>query len=214
MARRLKGSGKRGADLGEGFRLPPVFPAEITGRDRDGELLAKPLDWDGDEPPVIAVHIGRRDKHPPGVGDHVILKLDRISNARDFGATYARVLKIVGKRPQQIIGVFRAHGGGGGRLVPVDKKSLGREVEIMPGATLDAEDGELIAAETLRETRFGLKMAKVVERLGDVSSEKAASLIAIHTHGIPHIFPDTVIAEAEAARPAALKGREIGARFR
>ncbi len=208
MARRLKGSGKRVVDAGDGLRLPPIFPAEITGRDRDGELVAKPLDWEGDDRPVIAVHVGRRDRHPPGVGDHVILKLDRISNARDFGAIHARVLKTIGKRPQQLIGVFRAHGGGGGRLVPVDKKSLGREIDIAPGETGGAEDGELVAVETIRETRLGLRMARVVERLGDVSSEKAASLIAIHMHGIPHVFPEAAIAEAEAARPAMLKGRE------
>jgi ribonuclease R len=208
MARRLTGSGKRGTETSGSLRLPPVFPAEITGRDRDGELVAKPLDWPDDDRPTVAVHLGRRDKHPPGVGDHVILKLDRIGNARDFGAMHARVLKTLAKRPQQTIGVFRAHGGGGGRLLPIDKKALGREIEIAPGQTLDAEDGELVAVEIMRESRLGLKSARVTERLGDVSSEKAASLIAIHAHGIPHVFPPDVLAEAEAARPAPLKGRE------
>ncbi len=33
-------------------------------------------------------------------------------------------------------------------------------------------------------------------------------MIAIHEHEIPHIFPDDVIREAEAARPATLDGRE------
>jgi ribonuclease R len=189
-------------------RLPPVFPAAITGRDRDGDLIAEPLDWQGDDRPRLTVHVSRRDKFPPGVGDHVILKLDRIGNARDFSGTHARVLKTLAKRPQQIIGVFRAHGGGGGRLLPIDKKSLGREIEIAPGQTEGAEDGELIAVETIRENRLGLKTARVIERLGDVSSEKAASLIAIHMHGIPHVFPEQVIAAADAVKQAQLKGRE------
>ena len=34
------------------------------------------------------------------------------------------------------------------------------------------------------------------------------SLIAIHQHGIPDRFPDAVIAEADAMKPAGLKGRE------
>jgi ribonuclease R len=189
-------------------RLPPVFPAEITGRDRDGDLLARPLDWAEGDAPVVLVHVGRRDRFPPGVGDHVLLKIDRIGNARDFANTHARVLKTLTKRPQQTLGVFRAHGGGGGRIVPIDKKALGREIEIAPGQTSDAEDGELVAIETLRESRLGLRMARVVERLGDVSSEKAASLIAIHAHGVPHVFPDAVLAEAAAAKAASLKGRE------
>lgn len=189
-------------------RLPPVFSAEITGRDRDGELLARPLDWTGEDAPVVHIHVGRRDKFPPGIGDHVLLKIDRIINARDFSHTYARVLKTLGRKPQQTIGVFRAHGGGGGRIIPVDKKGLGREIEVPPGQTAEAQDGELVAVETLRENRLGLKSAKVVDRLGDVSSEKAASLIAIHAHGVPHVFPDSVLAEAADARPATVKGRE------
>ncbi len=205
MARRIKQAAR---GVGSGVRLPPVFPAEITGRDRDGELVAEPLDWaDGDKPKLL-VHVSRRDRNPPGVGDQVILKLDRIGNARYFDGLHARVLKTVAKRPQQVLGVFRAHGGGGGRIVPIDKKSLGREIAIAPGQTDGAEDGELVAVETLRESRLGLKTARVVERLGDVSSEKAASLIAIHAHGIPHVFPEAALEEAAAARPASLKGRE------
>ncbi len=209
MARKPRDTGKPTADTsGSLARLPPVFPAEITGRDRDGDLIAKPLDWNNGEAPSLIVHTSRRDKFPPGVGDHVILKIDRISNARDFGGIHARVLKVLAKRPMQIIGVFRAHGGGGGRLLPVDKKALGREISIGPNDTEGAEDGELIAVETIRESRLGLTSARVVERLGDVSSEKAASLIAIHLHGIPHVFPPVVIEAAEAVRPAPLKGRE------
>jgi ribonuclease R len=207
MARR---TAKQAGDEADGAlaRLPPVFAAEITGRDRDGDLVAKPLDWTDGEAPTIHVPVGRRDKFPPGVGDQVLLKIDRIANARDFGAHHARVLKTIGRRPEQVIGVFRANGGGGGRLAPINKKSLGREIAIAPGATLDAEDGELVAVETMRESRLGLKTARVVERLGDVSSEKAASLIAIHAHGVPHVFPEPVLREAAAARPATLKGRE------
>ena len=41
-----------------------------------------------------------------------------------------------------------------------------------------------------------------------MTSEKAVSMIAIHAHDIPHIFPQAVLAEAEAAKPATLAGRE------
>ncbi len=209
MARKQRDPNTSTADTGGALaRLPPVFPAEITGRDRDGDLIAKPLDWTEGEAPSLIVHSSRRDKFPPGIGDHVILKIDRIGNARDFSGIHARVLKVLAKRPEQVIGVFRAHGGGGGRLLPVDKKALGREISIGPNDTNGAEDGELIAVETIRESSLGLKSARVVERLGDVSSEKAASLIAIHMHGIPHVFPPVVLEAAEAVKPALLKGRE------
>src|ERR1700733_8626953 len=43
--------------------LPPVVLADITGRDADGELLAKPTEWDEDAhgvPPVIRIVTPRR----------------------------------------------------------------------------------------------------------------------------------------------------------
>ena len=48
----------------------------------------------------------------------------------------------------------------------------------------------------------------MTERLGSLASERAVSLIAIHAHSIPHVFPPAAIAEAEAAKPARLAGRE------
>jgi ribonuclease R len=48
----------------------------------------------------------------------------------------------------------------------------------------------------------------VTERLGSLTTERAVSLIAIHAHSIPHVFPRAALAEAEAAKPARLAGRE------
>ena len=48
----------------------------------------------------------------------------------------------------------------------------------------------------------------MVERLGDVSSEKAISLIALEEHGIPHVFPPAVLESAGAAEPADMAHRE------
>jgi ribonuclease R len=205
MAKRFQGQGKGEADASG---LPPVFAAEITGRDRDGDLVGKPLDWTEGEPPLIHINVSRRDKIQPGVGDHVLVKIDRIANARDFSTTNARVMKLLGAKPQQIIGVFRAHANGGGRMIPIDKKALGREISISASNSDGAEDGELIAVETLRDTNLGLKSGRVLERLGNVSSEKAASLIAIHAHNIPHVFAPSTLAEAAEAKPASMKGRE------
>ncbi len=92
--------------------------------------------------------------------------------------------------------------------MPVDKKSQGRELSIPQGATLDAQDGDLIAAEVARSGRYGLPTARVTERLGSLKSERAVSLIAINAHGIPSVFSREVIGEAEKARPATLADRE------
>ncbi|MFL5153696.1 MAG: ribonuclease R family protein, partial [Microvirga sp.] len=204
--RRRKGVSKTG-------QLPPVIVADVTGRDRDGELIASPEEWDADAhgpAPKIIVTMPRKPRpgQPvPGVGDRVLLRLERLTE--DGKHRYAgRVIKIIGKQKSQVLGIFRANPAGGGRLVPVDKKARGVEVLIPPGAEGGARDGDLVAAATSKPGRYGLPQGQVRERLGSLSSEKAVSLIAIHAHAIPHVFPPEVLAEAEAAKPVGLSGRE------
>jgi ribonuclease R len=213
MAKRPGRAGRNAAEsdtaLVSAMRLPPVFAAEITGRDRDGDLIGIPLDWTSDEPrPKLLIHVPRRDKRQPGVGDHVLVKLDRLSNAQDFGGVHARVMKVLGRKPARLLGIFRSHGGGSGRLQPIDKKSGGVEIGIAPNLTMQAEDGELVAVEILSEGRLGLQSAKVVERIGMVGGERAASIIAIHAHGIPHVFSNEVLEAAERLKQVTIKNRE------
>jgi ribonuclease R len=92
--------------------------------------------------------------------------------------------------------------------VPIDKKQLGRELTIARDHTGGAEDGDLVAVEVARHGRLGLPVGSVVERLGSLKNERAVSLIAIHAHGIPHVFSRSLVAEAEAAQPATLEDRE------
>jgi ribonuclease R len=190
--------------------LPEVTLADVTGRDSDGELLATPTEWDEDEHgPVPKIRIATPRKARPhevaGVGDRALL---RVQENRDDDVPYTgRVIKIIDKAKTRAIGIFRALPGGGGRMVPVDKKQLGKELSIPREATKDAQDGDLIAV-SVQQQRFGLPVARVEERLGSLKTERAVSLIAIHAHDIPHVFPVAVEAEAHAARPASVEGRE------
>src|SRR5262249_35441125 len=108
----------------------------------------------------------------------------------------------------RVLGIFRALPDGGGRLIPVDKKQAGRELNIAKSDTLGARDGELISVDLVRSRGYGLASGKVKEKLGSVASEKAISLIAIHAHDIPLEFSKAALDEAEAAAPATLKARE------
>jgi len=181
---------------------PSVVVADITGRDPDGELLARPTEWDEEThgaAPVIRIASTRRTRpgEVAGVGDRALLRIERTSDEE----TSARVIKLIDRAKHRVLGIFRNLPGGGGRLVPIDKKQLGRELVIASGHTGDAADGDLVAAEVARSGRLGLAAGSVVERLGSIKGERAVSLIAIHAHGIPHVFPGAVVAEAEAARP-------------
>ena len=205
---------KRRKKLHHSGVLPSVVLAEITGRDIDGELVAVPAEWDEAHgaAPKIRLHVPRRARpgDVPGVGDRALLRTERTSEDDDAIAYVGRVIKLIDRAKHRVLGVFRKLAGGGGRLAPIDKKQLGRELAIPPGATHDAEEGDLVAVEVSRGRgfRLGLPSARVIERLGSLATEKAVSLIAIHAHGIPHEFSRAALREAEAARPAGLAGRE------
>ncbi|MFZ1923129.1 MAG: VacB/RNase II family 3'-5' exoribonuclease, partial [Xanthobacteraceae bacterium] len=188
--------------------LPPVVLADITGRDKDGELLARPTEWDEGvhgAPPVIRIVTPRRAKpgEVAGVGDRALIRIEETGEE-----TSGRVIKLMDRAKHRTLGIFRGLPAGGGRLVPIDKKQLGRELTIPPNATAGAVDGDLVAVEVARQGRFGLQAGTVVERLGSLKSERAVSIIAIHAHDIPHTFSRAVLDEADAARAASAAGRE------
>jgi ribonuclease R len=194
--------------------LPPVVLSDITARDADGELIALPTEWDEAEhgpAPKIRVRVPRhpRPSEVAGVGDRALLRVEETGDKSDTIRHSGRVIKLIDRARQRVLGIFRASAGGGGRLAPIDKKQLGQELSIPPGADANARDGDLVAVEVAaRRTGYGLPSARVTERLGSLKTERAVSLIAIHAHGIPHLFAPAVLAEAEAAKPATRGRRE------
>jgi ribonuclease R len=212
MLRELADDGtidRRKKRLHQAGTLPPVVLADVTGRDADGELLARPTEWDEQAhgaPPVIRIVTPRRARpgEVPGVGDRALLRIEKSGEDE----TSARVIKVLDRAKHRVLGVFRGLPGGAGRLVPIDKKQLGRELAIPADHAAGAVDGDLVAVEVSRSGRLGLPMGSVVERLGSIKSERAVSLIAIHAHDIPHVFTRAVLDEADAARPATLAGHE------
>lgn len=200
--------------LARADHLPAILAAEITGIDAAGELIAAPAEWPAarGEAPRIVVMLGRQERAAglaPGIGDRVLLRLE--SEADEAGTLHrGRVIKRLAKPARRMLGVFRANKeGGGGRLIPIEKRGQPREIDIPAGsASLDAQDGDLVAVEFAGASRPGQGGARIRERLGSVKSERAISLIAIHTHEIPHVFPPEALAEAQAAKPASLRGRE------
>jgi len=186
-------------------RLPPVSVLQINALTPDGELLAKPLEWQGEGVEPVVLLIPRASDPALGEGDRILARLQEVkAEAHHYEA---RLIRRIGANPRKVLGVFRKSEEGG-RIVPIDKGD-GKEWQVPRDATGGAQDGELVEAEQAGpKTRLGLPRARVLERLGDPSAPKAVSLIAIHQHGIPDEFPDSVIAEADAMKPAGLSGRD------
>jgi len=186
-------------------RLPPVSVLLVTGPDKDGDLFAKPMEWHGEgaEPVVLLIP---RDSDPAlGEGDRILARLTLVKGEEHHYE--ARLIRRIGSNPKKVLGIFRK-AAEGGRIVPIDK-GADREWRVGADHTHGAKDGELVEAEQAGpKGRIGSPRARIVERLGDPSEPRAVSLIAIHQHGIPDDFPDDVVAQADAAKPQGLKGRE------
>ncbi|PHO05389.1 ribonuclease R [Rhodobacteraceae bacterium 4F10] len=186
-------------------RLPPVSVLQIAGPNDDGDLMARPLEWHGEGAAPAILVITKASDPALGGGDRI---LGRLTAVKDEDYAYeARLIRRIGTNPKRVLGVYRKTAEGG-RILPIDKGD-GKEWMVLSDGTNGARDGELVEAQqTGPKGRMGLPRAKVVERLGDPSAPKAVSLIAIHQHGIPDSFPNDVIAEADAAKPAPLRQRD------
>ncbi|MFL6796915.1 MAG: ribonuclease R [Xanthobacteraceae bacterium] len=217
MLRELADEGKverRRKRLQHPGSLSGVVLADVSARDADGELVALPAEWDEEargQAPKILLRIPRRGGTAvvPGVGDRVLLRVEETTDRSDPIRHSGRVIKLIERHKQRVLGIYHALPEGGGRLFPIDKKQAGQELTIPAAAAGDARDGDLVAVEVASRPRgLGLTATKVIETLGSLKSERAVSLIAIHAHGIPHVFPPAALAEAQAATPTRLAGRE------
>ena len=187
-------------------RLAEQAIVQISGVDRDGEAIARSVDWAGEGPsPQIFMAPEARGQPALLPGERVLARLRPIGGGRYEG----RTVKRLGTAPGRIVGVYRPglERGGVGRVVPTDRRARA-EYLVPPGHDLDAEADEIVQAEPLPQTGFGLHPVRIIERLGRSGDARSVSLIVIATHAIPTEFPPDALQQAAAAGAARLDGRE------
>jgi ribonuclease R len=177
--------------------VPKVTVLRVVDVDDSGTAWAVPERWesDGPEPRIRLQERGR--KGALGPGDRVLARTEQKGNG-----IIAHPMKKLLKGSELVLGVVHREGDSFW-LRPVDKKER-RELPISDRGT--AEVGDLVLAEkTGRPPRIGARVDAV---LGDPFAPRSFSLIAIHKHGIPHEFPEHVLAEAERVAKLDLGERE------
>ena len=196
---------KRRRSYHDAAGLPPVAVLQVLRVDSAGDLWARAAEFEGEGPEPVILLVLKKTDPALAPGERILARLSAVEGQ---GYDYeGRLIRKIGQASHRIVGIFRK-AAEGGRIVPIDK-GADKEWTIPAGDTLEAKDGELVEAEQSGpKGRMGLPRARVIERLGDPSAPRAVSLIAIHQHGIPDDFPDAVVAEADAARPAGFEGRE------
>lgn len=189
--------------------LPAVAILEVTSIDSDGDLHAYPVKWEaeGPAPDIVIVPDRGRGKtagRAPAVGDRILGRL-RKDGPRSYRA---QVLKRLPKNPDTVVGEYRvdAPGARGGRVIPADKKDR-REYFVAEDHAKGASDGDVVVLEPDRQQGSMRAAGKIAEIVGRLDEPKTISLISIQALGIPTVFPDETIAQAERAKPAVAKGR-------
>lgn len=170
--------------------LPKVTVLRVVDID-EGEAIAVPDTWQPDDatppPRIRLVEKGRGS---------ALRKGDRVLSRTEETNTGWRAwpMKKLAVRSDQLLGVIEIDGAGKPWLAPVDK----RVRNSAPISDLGgAEAGELVLAEPIG--RSARASVKVTEVLGEPLAPRAFSLIAIHKHGIPNVFSEETLDEAERA---------------
>ena len=150
---------------------------------------------------------------PPGAlgdamhGDRVTARVERRTERGDEG----RVLDVLSRRHQRLVGRFEVDRSGRAFVVPFDKKVLA-DVLVTGGEPRPAARGEMVVVDLTRypsEARGA--EGRIVEVLGGVDAPGVDTTVILRTFGIPEEFPPDAVAEArrlgEVVRPADIEGR-------
>ena len=207
MLKALEDEGALGRRGKKGFAqagaLPPVGVADVIERDADGDLYVK-LVKAGEDVPLVRLSPSEHEAiaGAPGLGDRLLVRFE----AQADGEMEAKVIKRLGQSAHKILGVIRK-ARREVRVEPVDRRTK-ESLILFEADARDLKDGDLVLAQVgAADRRFGPKRGKVLEVVGREDQPRAASLIAIHTHGVPMGFTAAAEAEAEAAQPPALAAR-------
>ena len=193
--------GRRG--LAAPDRLPEMTVVEIVGTDAEGDAIARPVQWDkaNGPPPAVFMAPERRGLPALAPGERVLARLRFLGGTKYEGRTFKRLA--TEDRPARILGVFEE-----GRIIPTDRRSRA-DWMVPPGEAGGATPGDIVLAEPLPQHRpMGTRPARIVEVLGRMGEPRSVSLVCIHAHGIPDLFPAEAVQEAEKAKGVTKRGRE------
>ena len=208
MLKEMQASGVLGRRGRKGFAqagaLPPVGVVDVVERSTDGDLFVRLTKAGEDAPAVrLAPSLQEVQGGAPGLGDRLLVRFEK----QESGEVEARMIKRLGQSAHRVLGVVRKSRRET-RVEPVDRRSK-ESLLLNPADAGELADGDLVLAQVTAAPHhgYGPKPGRVLEVVGREDDPRAASLIAIYTHGIPTGFSEAAEAEAEAALPPTLKGR-------
>ena len=169
---------KKKKSFEEPNQLSPVSILQMMASTSDGDLFARPVDWQGSQPEPIVLMVHSSSDPALGYGDRVLAKTSVV-----YGEQYqyeGRIIRLLNKPSKKILGVYKELSEGG-RIQPIEKS--GREWRVKISDGLGAKDGELVEAEQLKNQRIsGLYAAKIINIVGDPSGPVSYTHLTLPTN--------------------------------
>src|SRR5437660_3300815 len=126
-------------------------------------------------------------------GDRVVVRIERV---KDDGRSEGRVIRILQRGNESLVGRYDRDENGMGYAVPFDRRVL-MDIVIPPGQEGGASPGEMVTVELTRwPTATRSAIGRVAEVLGDIDAPGVDTEIIIRKHGIPDAHGADAIAEA------------------
>ncbi len=125
-------------------------------------------------------------------GDKAIV---RVSGVDRRGRLEGAVISVYERANQFIVGRLLVESGVA--VVVADNKRITQDILIPDGSRGGAENGQIVKVEIIQQPTFKHQpIGKIVDVLGDHMSPGMEVDIAIHSYGLPHEFPQAVLADA------------------
>jgi ribonuclease R len=141
-------------------------------------------------------------------GDRVVVRIERI---KEGGRAEGRVIRILARANERVVGKYDRDDNGMGYVVPFDRRVL-MDVFVPPGQDGGASPGQMVTIELTRwPTATRGAIGRVAEVLGNIDAPGVDTEIIIRKHGIPDAHGAEAIAEA-VALGAAVAERDLRGR--
>src|ERR671937_2237254 len=126
-------------------------------------------------------------------GDRVVVRIERI---KDGGRAEGRIIRILERANEWIVGRYDRDDNGMGYVVPFDRRVL-MDIFVPPGQEGGASPGEMVSVELTRwPTSTRGAIGRVAEVLGDIDAPGVDTEITIRKYGIPDAHSHEAVAEA------------------
>ncbi len=141
-------------------------------------------------------------------GDRVVVRIERI---KENGRAEGRVIRILERSAEWIVGRYDRDEHGVGYVVPFDRRVL-MDIVVPPGQEGGASPGQMVSVELTRwPTATRGALGRVADVIGDIDAPGVDTEVIIRKHGLPDAHSAEAVAEAlrlgAGVAPRDIRGR-------